>query len=426
MEVTLKLLGILFGVLARTLVPYLRKLKQGKVKNFKKISRGLQIYPLSLSLLICLCLSSQVHALPDLDSLGMPDRFKTPEFQNIFSKVHENLKIKQWPFARSECEKIITQHPTDIDILIFAYRGIANAYYGEGNFDLALATYKKALDTIPTDNDYWAFKAMTEWQIGNCLLELRQFDQAVTTLKPVLERYPEFDLLHIVASNLGRAFLGAQKIDQGLTFFDQLAQEYQGKALGAQALYQLAIFYGLRRDVQQTLNILNKVISEYPESRQSNFARQSINYLNTMGEERWLMSWAQFFPTKFRELIATINIDLDTLNLASRGKWVTVYIELPYGYDVSKINVGSVVLNNPDKATTPSHLTAEHKPAAIGDYDNDGIPDLMVKFDRASVKQIVDIGNARLCVSGSLNNNNAQTFAGSDTIRVIKETDVLP
>ncbi len=36
MELALKLLGILFGVLARALVPYLRKLKQGKVKKFKK------------------------------------------------------------------------------------------------------------------------------------------------------------------------------------------------------------------------------------------------------------------------------------------------------------------------------------------------------------------------------------------------------
>ena len=35
MELTLKLLGILFGVLARTLVPYLRKLKAGEVNKFK-------------------------------------------------------------------------------------------------------------------------------------------------------------------------------------------------------------------------------------------------------------------------------------------------------------------------------------------------------------------------------------------------------
>ncbi len=34
MEVAIKLSGILFGVLARTIVPYLRKLKQGTAKEF--------------------------------------------------------------------------------------------------------------------------------------------------------------------------------------------------------------------------------------------------------------------------------------------------------------------------------------------------------------------------------------------------------
>ena len=35
-QVALNLVGVLLGVLARTLVPYLRKLKQGKIKSFNK------------------------------------------------------------------------------------------------------------------------------------------------------------------------------------------------------------------------------------------------------------------------------------------------------------------------------------------------------------------------------------------------------
>lgn len=35
MELTLKLLGILLGVLARTFFPFLRKLKDGKISEFK-------------------------------------------------------------------------------------------------------------------------------------------------------------------------------------------------------------------------------------------------------------------------------------------------------------------------------------------------------------------------------------------------------
>jgi len=74
---------------------------------------------------------------------------------------------------------------------------------------------------------------------------------------------------------------------------------------------------------------------------------------------------------------ATIDIDPDTLNLRSRGKWITCYVELPEGYNVSDIDVTSVMLND----TVPVCLKAH----AIGDYDEDGIPDLMVKFGRAEV-----------------------------------------
>jgi hypothetical protein len=72
-----------------------------------------------------------------------------------------------------------------------------------------------------------------------------------------------------------------------------------------------------------------------------------------------------------------IDFDPDTLNLKSRGEVVTVYIELPEGYDVGQIDVSSIILNG----TVP----ALAKPAEIGDYDGDGMLDLMVKFDRASV-----------------------------------------
>jgi len=73
----------------------------------------------------------------------------------------------------------------------------------------------------------------------------------------------------------------------------------------------------------------------------------------------------------------TIDFDPDTLNMGSNGNVVTVYIELPEGYDVSQIDVSSIRLNG----TVPALV----KPIEIGGYDSDGILDLMVKFDRASV-----------------------------------------
>ncbi len=109
---------------------------------------------------------------------------------------------------------------------------------------------------------------------------------------------------------------------------------------------------------------------------------------------------------------ATIDFDPDTLNKKSKGKWVTVYTELPAGYNVTYINVSTMMLNE----TVPAEL----QPTEVGDYDSDGIPDLMVKFDRQAVSDILQIGDTvDIAVTGKL--YNGASFGGSDTIRVLNE-----
>ena len=118
-------------------------------------------------------------------------------------------------------------------------------------------------------------------------------------------------------------------------------------------------------------------------------------------------------PTQVIPIIpATVDFDPDTLNLRSKGKWVTVYIELPlgHGYDVSMINLTSVMLNG--------QVYADAKPYAIGDYDGDGIPDLMVKFNRTAVQTILQVGDqVQITISGKLIDD--RLFEGKDTIQVI-------
>jgi hypothetical protein len=74
-------------------------------------------------------------------------------------------------------------------------------------------------------------------------------------------------------------------------------------------------------------------------------------------------------------------------------------------------------------------IPVEPKPIIIGDYDNDTIRDLMVKFDRQQViKYImanVDLSRLyeerfmtiTLTITGKL--NNGTPFQGSDTIKII-------
>jgi len=112
----------------------------------------------------------------------------------------------------------------------------------------------------------------------------------------------------------------------------------------------------------------------------------------------------------------TVDIDPDTLNLKSKGKWITAYIELPGDCNVSEIDASTILLNG-TLGIDPG------APTAIEDYDDDGVPDLMVKFDRPDVTDLIidglqDMyGKVTLTLTGNL--TDGTSFEGSDTIRVI-------
>ena len=108
----------------------------------------------------------------------------------------------------------------------------------------------------------------------------------------------------------------------------------------------------------------------------------------------------------------SVDIFPDTLNLKSKGNYVTCYIEINDGYDASDIDTETVVLIIGD--TT---IEAELSPTEVGDYNYNGVPDLMVKFDRQSIQDA--------CASDTLEIRvNCETYdgtslQGTDTVFVI-------
>ena len=105
---------------------------------------------------------------------------------------------------------------------------------------------------------------------------------------------------------------------------------------------------------------------------------------------------------------AALDIKPDTLNPKSKGQYVSVYIELPAGKQIADIDIPSLRLNGTIEP-------AERQPAT-GDYDADGIPDLMVKFGREALcglspgEQIITLTGS--CLDGA-------DLTGQDTIRVL-------
>jgi len=126
----------------------------------------------------------------------------------------------------------------------------------------------------------------------------------------------------------------------------------------------------------------------------------------------------QHFVTMF---VHDIDVDSDTLNLKSNGEWVTAYIELPAGYNLSDICISTVQINNTISVDSSA-------PTQIGDYDLDGVPDLMVKFDRASIIEWLgaidyseETGKSCLVTVSITGNVLDVLFEGLDTIKMLRK-----
>ena len=106
---------------------------------------------------------------------------------------------------------------------------------------------------------------------------------------------------------------------------------------------------------------------------------------------------------------AEVYFEPQTLNLRSRGRWVTVFIELPSGLNPRSIDRTSIRLNG--------LVAPAFRPWAVGDYDRDGVPDLMVKFSRAAVQPLLSAGDCEVTIDGNL--SDGTSFLGATMVRVI-------
>jgi len=128
--------------------------------------------------------------------------------------------------------------------------------------------------------------------------------------------------------------------------------------------------------------------------------------------------WAPTQPI----VTATVDVDPDTLNLRSKGRWITAYIQLPEGYNPADIDATMILLDDAISPVLDSKYGFVTNPSEyLVDHNEDGILERMVKFDRATVQSwIYQSAGTRsdisLTITGSL--LDGPSFKGIDTISI--------
>lgn len=102
-----------------------------------------------------------------------------------------------------------------------------------------------------------------------------------------------------------------------------------------------------------------------------------------------------------------IRITPRTLNLSSKGNYINCSIALDGGYDITDIDISTILLHGVVAPESVRYDAEEDK--------------LMIKFDRAGTQELLEgmTGEVSLIVKGKLNND--MDFEGSDTINLIEK-----
>ncbi|MBU1628451.1 hypothetical protein KKB18_13865, partial [bacterium] len=122
-----------------------------------------------------------------------------------------------------------------------------------------------------------------------------------------------------------------------------------------------------------------------------------------------------FFALTY-DMSAEIEIDPGVFNLKSKGNFITCYIEMNDEYDANDIDQTIDITLDYNGNT----FIAKTSPREIGDYDNDGILDLMVKFDRQALYTLLTAGTyIDLTIKGTL--TDGTNFEGTHEDIWVKE-----
>jgi len=133
------------------------------------------------------------------------------------------------------------------------------------------------------------------------------------------------------------------------------------------------------------------------------------------------------FDNRLQKVVATADTNPDTLDLKSKGKWITTYIQLPEDYDPADIDASTILLNDTIAPVLDPDYGFVKNP--LVDHNSDGILERMLKFDRASIASWIyqSVGmqhEIALTITGKL--ADGTSFEGTITIRAFWQGHMSP
>jgi hypothetical protein len=294
-----------------------------------------------------------------------------------FYKDYINFEYRPWGWAN-----IYTPDSADIDFLDDHGSKLATLpFEGESSASVPTTRYR--------DLGYDAYSEQP------FLVRTQSEDDFVngeyTPIKTEVERSSSY-----MGYNTSNSFLELYSFDDAdVTVIDGETGDMVRLSLEEEELYNLTLVedLGFDRDVPFLISIL----SSEPVYQQVRIPVKT-----------WLIPYQSMYLRHYPISIGPpvqvgFVLDPQTLNLDSKGRWVTAYLTFPDGYGPEDVNIDSVLLQN--KLKVEKH-----------DIDGDT---LILKFNRKELQKLLEPGE-EVVIEITGNFNDGLAFYGTTVIRVIQ------
>ena len=175
---------------------------------------------------------------------------------------------QEWKKAIAVFDELMKKYP-ESTFYVDALYGKAMANYRTFDFNSSLEALDKILSDFPNSD----FVEQSYFQRGMCWYWLGQDAKALVTCSSFLDKYPESSFVPEVLFWLGKYYYNHGDFEQAENRMRSFADKYKTLPLADDALYWAAIAAFKRKEYLKSIEFLNTLLKDYPQSRKTALAR---------------------------------------------------------------------------------------------------------------------------------------------------------
>ncbi|MDI6735844.1 MAG: tetratricopeptide repeat protein [bacterium] len=185
-------------------------------------------------------------------------------------------QLQQYEKARGCFLQLQKQYsPKDLSNLLHRIRyGIGWSYYLEGRYKDAVEEFRNFL-SMPSNKDQTLIPEVL-YKTGNCLFNLKEYQQAIDTYLKLIIDYPKSRLIDACLYQLAQSYYKQGKFGVSQQYFLKLIKGYPESKYLPKSIYWLGWTYYSQGKYEDALTIYQQVIDKFPSLALANEAQYQV------------------------------------------------------------------------------------------------------------------------------------------------------